>query len=75
MVNSFFVYLFDLCAAIKIIEIIYGFSSAGECTVPLEASLLAYKHGDFLTYWSGIWSFTESRCQFLTQGVTSYKFL
>jgi len=53
----------------------FGFSSAGECTVPLEESLVTYKHGDFLTHWPGMWPFTKSRCQSLIQGVTSYKLL
>jgi hypothetical protein len=44
MVNSF---LLDLRAAIKIIEIMYGFSSASERTVPLKESLLTCKRGEF----------------------------
>jgi len=37
----------------KIIEIMYGFSSARECTVPLEESLLTCERGDFLAHSPG----------------------
>ena len=55
MANSFF--LFNLCAAIKIFEIMDGFSSARECTVPLEESLLSCKRGDFLAHSPGYVAF------------------
>jgi hypothetical protein len=57
MVNSF---LFDLCAAIKIIEIMYGFSSARECTIPLEESLLTCKRDDFLAHSPGYVAFLKT---------------
>jgi hypothetical protein len=37
----------------------YGFSSARECTVPLEKSLLSFKRGDFLAHSPGYVAFLK----------------
>jgi hypothetical protein len=48
-----------LCAAIKIVEIMYGFSSARERTVPLEESLLGCRRGGFLAHSPGYVAFLK----------------